>query len=81
MTAAHEHTWVNTATGVLCTSCKETIDAPPCEHSYVFDRIEDTGQSVRKIHMTCSVCGHDRAVLTTKSDAQIMAEVEAGKGA
>lgn len=76
----HEHTWVNTATGVLCTSCKASIDAPACEHEFRFDRIEDTGQSVRKAILVCTVCGHEQGMLTTRTDAEIAAEVAAANG-
>jgi hypothetical protein len=76
VTAKHEHTWVNTPSGVLCTGCKEKIEAPECAHEYRFDRIEETGQSMRKAILVCKLCDREQAVLTNRTDEEIRAEIE-----
>lgn len=84
MTAAHEHTWVNTPSGVTCTTCPAKIEAPECDHTYRLDRIEayagSSSGSLRKAILVCTECEYEQGRLTNRTDDEIAAEVAAANG-
>ena len=59
-----------------------TPDPETCEHYLVVDSITEPVESerrtgVRTIHAVCRDCGFTQDILTTKTDEEIVAELEA----